>query len=345
MLISYFAGSSKSKKYLESIELGSDWFLSNQSEDFIYYEYHIDRNYHTKENNNLKKMWALRTIAKSANFLNNDALSQLANKGLIYYEYFMDYDDNGDFYYINVGWEDKNIGYSAYAILSLLEMEHPKKDEYIEKFAAGILSQQLTNGRLNEYFYSQKLWNQNFYPGLALYALMEAYEYNENKEYLTAVQNAFSYYKMLWESEPTMWSISQFSRAFNKLYEATDDDEVATFVKSMNNYLLKQHKPQQDCWDFQFKKWITTAIYMEWVISAYETAKANNDRESARCYKNYVQEAAEYIVNLQVVNKEKYELPALWGFLSKTMGSTVRVERNQHAVMALMEAYEIGMFR
>jgi len=345
LLFGFFKSSGQDIKYLDAINLWANWFLNNENDEFIGYEYHIDRNYYTKEDNDIKKLWALRAIAKASNFLENDELKTFANKWLAYYEYFIDYDDMNDFYYVNLGWNNKNIWASAYVILTLLEMEHQKKDEYIEKLANWIIYQQEESGKFKEYFYGGKMWNQNYYPGLASYALMRAYEYNGNEDYLKAVEKSFKYYSLMFESNPSMGFVSQYSMAYSELYKLNKDEKVADFVKEMSDYILKEHKPREVCGKFQFQKGITTASYLEGVISAYQVAKESRDRNKARCYNNYINEAEKYLLTLQVDNTKKYKLPAIGGFLASSSSKTVKVGSEHHAIMALINAYELGILK
>ena len=109
----------------------------------------------------------------------------------------------------------------------------------------------------------------------------------------------------------------------------------------MNDYMLKLHSPKDVCKDFVFSRGITTAVYTEGVIKAYDLAKALKDEQRAECYRNFIKEALDHILSLQVIENEKKE--AIGGFLSSKVSQTMRVDNNQHAVMALIDAYNSGI--
>ncbi|MFC1616088.1 hypothetical protein ACFL21_03025 [Patescibacteria group bacterium] len=330
-------------EFTDSIEKGGEWFLNNQNEDFIYYEYNFVKEEHPDKSHSMREMGALWSITQIYNFTKDNRYRTLAEKGFGYFEKSFKEDKQDNYYYVNVTPQKIKLGYNAFMILSLLEIEHPRKEEYLEKFASGIMYQQNEDGELRTFFYSDRETGKDYYPGEALVSLMALYEYTNDEQYLNTVQKAFPHYRDYFQSNPNTAFVPWQSRAYCKLYQATEDPEVADFVFEMNDYMLDQNMPQAECSDFAFPRGIVTAVFMEGVVQAYKVADQAGDEERKQCYKNFVQEATQYTMDLQIMDVENYTKEAIGGFKGGADSDNMRVDRNQHAVMAIIEAYELGL--
>ena len=70
-------------------------------------------------------------------------------------------------------------------------------------------------------------------------------------------------------------------------------------------------------------------------------AEELGDFERSNCYRNFIEQGSDHILPLQITsNSDSF---ALGGFLGSQSSSTMRVDRNQHAVMALMDAHSLGI--
>lgn len=336
---------SKENRYIRSIKLAGEWFLSNQNESFLYYQYLPFEKVHLNKHHSLREMGALWAIAKLSNYLGDSRYESLAQKGFRHFEKFFEYDEENDFYYVNITPKKIKLGYSAFIILTLLEIDHPKKEYYLDKFAKGIIFMQNRNGSLRTFFYSDRSTGIDYYPGEALFALMSLYEYKKEPRYLKIAQRAFRYYVRYWRKNRNTAFVPWQTRAYHKLYSATAKKEVADFVFEMNDYMLNQHNARQDCINFDFSRGIVTAVYIEGLNLAYGLAKELNDKKRVGCYANFIKEGSDFILSLQVINRGKFAKEAIGGFLQKPNSKTMRVDRNQHAAIALMKAYELGILK
>ncbi len=174
---------------------------------------------------------------------------------------------------------------------------------------------------------------------------MSLYEHKKDNRYLETVEDAFPYYVRYWRGNPNTAFVPWQTRAYQKLYKVTQKREVANFVFEMNDYMLNQHFPGGDCINFDFSKGIVTAVYIEGVNKAYELARQLNDKKRTKCYANFIKESSDFILSLQVTDTNNFEKEAVGGFSKNYNSKSMRVDRNQHAVMALMEAYELGILR
>ena len=332
-------------RYIQSIKLAGEWFLNNQDEAFLYYRYNHLRKRHSQEHYPLREMGALWSIAKLSNFLDDPRYDSLAHRGFRYFEGFFKYDEENDFYFVNIAPQEMELGYSAFIILALLEMDHPRKDYYLDKFAKGIILLQRDDGSLRTFFYSDSSTGTDYYPGEALFALMSLYEYTKDKRYLKIVEKAFPHYVRYWQDNPNTAFVPWQSRAYYGLYEVTRKREVADFVLEMNDYILSQHSPKGNCLRLDLSKGLLTAVYMEGVNKAYQLAREFDDKERLKCYANFILEGSVLILSLQVTDTTNFEKEAIGGFKASHTSRLMRVDGNQHAVMALIEAYELGILR
>ena len=335
--------SDKEKKYLKIINVSGEWFLNNQDESFLHYEYDYLKKIHPKKSHALREMGALWSITKLSSFLKDEKYDVLAKRGFNYFEKYFVYDKENNFLFVNVTPSKVKLGYSAFMTLSLLEIDHPKKEEYLEKFANSILFQQNESGKLSTFFYSERETGQDYYPGEALLALMSLYEHTKDEKYLDAVIKAFPFYVNYFKENPNTAFIPWQTRAYYKLYIATHDEDVAEFLFEMNDFMINEHNPKEYCKDFDFSKGITTAVYLEGVIKAYNLANERDDEKRTSCYFNFIEEALNQIASLQIT--ESIDKKARGGFLGSKTSQTMRVDRNQHAAMALMDAYELGILK
>lgn len=323
--------------------MGGEWFLNNQNDSFLYYRYYPYENRHSTKHHSLREMGALWSIAKLSNFLNDSRYDSLAQKGFRYFEDSFKYDEEDDFYCVNITRNKIKLGYSAFIILTLLEIDHPKKEYYLDKFAQGIINMQNKNGSLNTFFYSNRSSGTDYYPGEALFALISLYEYKNDKRFLEVVENAFPYYVEYWRNRPNTAFVPWQTRAYYQLYKITQKRKFANFVFEMNDYMLERHSPKKQFSDFNFSRGIVTAVYLEGVIKAYELARELNDNKRTKCYANFIKEGLDFIITLQIADSTNFTKEALGGFLGSQKSKSMRADRNQHAVMALMEACEIGI--
>ncbi|MBI3035527.1 hypothetical protein HYY71_04335 [Candidatus Woesearchaeota archaeon] len=333
-------------EYLTAIKLAGEWFQNHKNVNFLYYEYLPFEKKHADETHPLREMGAMWAISKLSSFFDDAEHKQLAERGFRYFEQSFAYDQENDFYYVNIT-KDVKLGYSAFAILSLLELQHTKKDFYLNKFANGLLRQQQSDGSLSPFFFSNRSSGVDYYPGEALLALMHLYEYSHNSDYAKAVEKAFPYYLEYWKSNPNEAFVPWQTQAYYKLYKVNSNKEIAKFIFDMNDFIIKEYSAGS-CDFFNFRKGMVIAAYIEGMNKAYQLAKERGDKKRAECYGNFIKNGSDYILGLQITKKsdfiEHFDDAAIGGFVGNANSYSMRVDRNQHAVMALMEAYQLGFW-
>lgn len=311
----------------DSIKNGGEWFLNNQNDNFLHYEYDYKNNAYTPDSHALRETAALWSIATLSNYLGDERYEILSQKGFSYFEeHFVEVND-----YIYVDIETPSLGYNAFLILALLEMEHHNKDIYLEKLANGILVLQQEYGKINAYFNSDSDANQQYYPGEALVALMSMYEYTGDERYLDATKKGFVYYKQFWREEPNIAMIPWHSRAYYKLYQATNNYEVADFVFEMNNALVKYY----DFGNCHFMFRGSELVFVEGMN--YALLLANEVNQPTSCYHKFIRKATTKAMKKQIQSDDITN--------GAFPHSTLRIDHNQHALMALMDAKKYGIIQ
>lgn len=329
--------------YDEAIRLGGEWFLNNQNDDFLFYEYDLAKKIHPKTNQRLREMGALWSITLLRDYLNDPRYEVLAQKGFSFFERHFVLDENRKMITINITPKNTKLAYNAFAILTLLSLDRPQKDEYLSLFANGIEYQQLPSGELQTFFFQPQKTGVDYYPGEAIFSLMSLHEKTQEKRLLEVTKNAFPFYRDYWRGNKNTGFIPWQTRGYRKYFDATQKQEVADFIFEMNDWLLSEHKPKEECSHFTFSRGGVVSVFMEGVIQAYDTAEKLGDTKHQECYRNFVQEGSNFLLTLQVTSEEPYGKAALGGFRSSASSNEQRVDNNQHAVTALIDARQRGL--
>lgn len=325
-----------------AIELGGEWFLNNQDPDaFLYYQYDASKDEHGDTHHSMREMGSLWSLTLLAEYLEDDRYWEAAQRG---YDYFADtyvYDEESDFTYINITPSKIKLGYNAFAILTLLELpEVEGRDETLRRLANGILHQQQEDGELKTFYFSERATGVDYYPGEALLALVALYEETGDEQYLDAVELAFPWYRSYWLNNPNSAFIPWQTQAYVRYLEHRENQEMVDFVFLMSDYMLESYAADHYCGQFDHES-IVTAVYVEGINKAYELAKEHGENDRRQCYGRFIESGLELVISLQWTEEEP--LSAYGGFVGSEGGTTMQVDRNQHAVMALMGAKELGL--
>lgn len=321
----------------QAVDLAGQWFLNNQNDNFLYYEYYPATNTHSEETHQLRELASLWSITNMANFTGDQKYQELTDRGLNYFERFIYDDKSNGFSYLKFGNQEVKLGNSAFMLLTLVDSGRPDREDIITRLADGIVFHQKEDGSLRTHFYSDKNSSQDYYPGEALVALMTLYEKNGNQKYLDAVDKAFLYYQNYWNSNPNTAFIPWQTRAYYKFYQSNPDQAIADFIFTMNDYLLDQYNPADNCDKFTFDQGSVTAVHLEGTIQAYKLARELDDQTHQNCYQNFINQGLAYISTLQVQPDSGFPETATGGIWDGPAHISHRVDRNQHAVMAFMD--------
>ena len=339
-----------------SIELGGEWFIHNQSEeDFLHYKYLPYKDRYSTDNNDVRKMGALWSINTLYNFTSDERHRDLAEKGMQYFESFIEEENSEGVSYVTID-EKRKLAYPAFLIFSLIQMkEYSNRDEYLNAIARSILAHQREDGSYQTYLGSNKTGGEDYYPGEANLALMLLYKSTKDARYMEAVKKSFSYYQNHWKQNKTSAFVPWHTQALFILYQFDPKEEYRDFIFEMSDYmLLKQQTPyvykeKRFIGGFNDSPGISTSSYLEGLIDAYRLAKSTGDRVRERKYANAIRLAVKFLLRLQFREDNMYKLEELnnlarGGFRQSRDSSNLRVDNNQHATMALIKIYREKLF-
>lgn len=331
-----------------AIQNGGEWFLNNQDESFLYYKYHPLTKSWPDSHHSTREFGALWSITLLADFLQDSRYDDLAYRGWEHFKETFVYDEASDFMYVNITPEKVKLSYNAFAILVLLNLEDEKKDYYLDKLARGILEHQGEDGEYDTFFFSDRDSGTDYYPGQSILALMSLYEVTDNYSYLESVEKALPFYQNYWDEHANTAFVPWQTQGYYKYYQATGSTEAAEFIFAMNDFMVETYDEGESCSSFKFPG-IVMAVYVEGMNKAYMLADELGDADRKRCYKNFIQEGLTDVMSLQFPmegqNLDDFDLPAWGGFFGSEEDLTMQVDRNQHAVTALMGAYELGLVK
>lgn len=345
----FLLGCSGSTGAYDAIKAGGEWFLKNQDPSFLYYQYEPLTDTWPDSHHAVREFGSLWSITQLADFLQDPRYEDLAYKGWDYFKPYFMQDTKNNFTVVNISPPQVKLSYNAFAILVLLELEDPHKEALLEGLANGILYQQISTGELLTLFYSDSGTGKDYYPGQALLALMSLYESNGNETYLAAVKKALPHYEAYFEVHPNTAFVPWQTQAYYKYYEATGDADAAKFVFAMNDFMVQQFQKDDTCSEFNFSVGIVAGVYVEGMNKAYALADELDDAARKECYGAFIQAGSQAVMDLQFPldgqNPDEFGEAAYGGFFGTESDLTMRVDRNQHAVMALMGAYELGLVK
>jgi hypothetical protein len=290
-------------------------------------------------------------VARLGNFFNDQQYKEFAGRGYEYYEQFFKYDANQDISFVNVTPQRIKLGYNPFVILTALNLDQSRTEDQLEeldRFARGILSLQNDDGSFKTHFYSNKTGGVDFYPGASMYALMRLFHITDNTDYLQAVEMAYPFYRDYFERSPNRQFVVWQTLALNELYATTKKREIAEFILRMNRFLINDQLQDEDdteCRQFEFRDGAYTGAYMQAVASAYSLAQTQGEGEMANCFKNYIEQGADYLQDLQIEATNRFDAKADGGFLMSEEKTEMRIHYTAHAVMGLIRGYTAGLLR
>lgn len=328
---------------------GAEWFLNNQDESFLHYEYDPHTDEWAEVQHSMREMGAMWSISQMWRYLDDERYEALSYRGFEHFAQHFEYDAENDLTYVNITPQKIKLGYNAFAILTLLELDYEDKEALLQTLANGILYLQEDSGELRTFFYSDRDTGTDYYPGQALLAIMHLYNETGDPAYLEVMRKAFDYYsEVYWAQSPNTAFVPWQSQAFAEYYAVEPRQDVADFVFAMNDFMVASFAEEvNSCDSFDTSAGVVMAVYMEGMNPAYALAEELGETRRAECYANFIRQSADAVLELQFPNgiekPHQFSKAADGGFYGSTKDQTMRVDRNQHAIMGLMGAKKLGL--
>lgn len=332
-----------------AIRRGGEWFLANQNDQFLHYRYDPIGREWAEARHAARELATLWAVAKLASFLDDARFEALAKRGFDCFLPSVMHEPQRDLAVVAITPRRIKLNYSAFMMLALLEHPIPGREETLAQLARGVMSLQQPDGHLRTFFNTLETSGTDFYPGQAMLALMALHEATGEPAYLRCVERAFPYYRSYWRADPTRAFVPWHSQALSRLYRATGNPDIADFVFEMNDELAAGLTHEAGPELFDFSSGAVVAVYIEGLNQAFRLAQDFGDRQRAARYATLVRHGAEAVMALQCPTAEQneadFDAPAIGGFFLRPDELEMRIDHNQHAVMALMGACEVGLLR
>ncbi len=338
----------------ERIELAQAWFINNidESTGLVHYSYLPSADIYIARENKTRELAGLWSMAASQKFLDNDRLNDIVKNTL---DYYIDRVECRSDYCV-VKFDGKTLlSYNAFVVLTLAEYtDYPDHKNWLDKLSRGLLAHQRADGSFRTEFTSDSDSGIDYYPGEAMLALMRAYKLTGEKNYLNAVGSAIPYYRAYWRGNNNTAFIPWHTQVNYLYYLETKNSSSADFVFEMNDWLIDLHQIKQS--EFHdvlgaFPKSdprYSTSAYLEGINDAYSLAVELGDREHQIRYKDSIKWATRFILLTQYTDQNTFYLPdpqrAIGGFRRSLINNEQRIDCTQHALLALIKAYNNSLF-
>ncbi|MBI2667753.1 terpene cyclase/mutase family protein [Candidatus Woesearchaeota archaeon] len=329
------------KEELENrLNLAGEWLLRMQmSNGNMEYEYFPLTDEYSKERNMIRhtaSLWGFGLLYQNTK---DQKYSNALEKGinLVLNEYYTEEDD---FAYIKFN-NEVNIGTSGFIILAMLSSENPNKyKNEIEKLKNFIIRQQREDGSFKTYYLEEKE-DSEYYPGEALLALINLYEYDKNEEYLDVLNKALPYYMNYFDENPNVAMVTWHSQAYSKAFLITKNPEYAKYVFILNDWVTKRQNFGGDkliLGGYGSNPGISTSVYNEGVNDAFLVAKELNNEDKIKRYKLSIKLANQFLLKLQSMDKNNKN--SFGGFGTNLNNPNQRIDHTQHSINSLRKTIE-----
>ena len=336
------------------LKLARSWILDKRKEDygFLHYEYLPTSNSFPKTNNLIRQMGTLWSIAKNANYYQDEEMRELAFEGL---DYFLDFQrQEGDRIYIWPPKDSPKIAYNAFILLALCEVEsYPLQNQIMDALGRGLVAQQRSDGGFDTVFREKTEAGIDFYPGEVLTALATYAEKAKKPEIYEVLKKAFPYYSNHFRNSPNTAFVPWHSQAYTILYLHTQEKQYAEFVFEINNWLIQNHQILKNpeyldfLGGFRTQPNYSSTAFLEGVACALHLAKQIQHPEYVSKYQESFLLGLRFIFQLQYDHSDVFHLiapeHALGGIRTSMTDSLQRIDMAQHFINALLlsENYQL----
>lgn len=247
----------------------------------------------------------------------------------------------------------------ATALVCLAMIDAPSADRYAlerGKLIAAMLAMQKPDGSFRtSYPPASGESSQDYFPGEALLALAKHYVQTRDGAIHDACDKSLPFYQAYYrERKPPMF-IPWQAQAWGHFARETRLRKYADFVFEMSDTLIPLQIAGRTGPDRIYnggfdvygrgRAGISSAVYVEGLVDALKTARAFNDAKRAAAYEKTIRAAVPFLLQLRFKPEETFfvQTPSevLGGFRDSPADPTLRIDHSQHALAALLGAYEV----
>lgn len=346
----------------ERMQLMRDWFLANERKGntLPYFYDPVDDSF-GKNNNIIRQLLATQGIFALARELDDAELREVGKRNLaaVFRKYFETEEEAGFGFFEGNG--KVKLGGAALGIVTILEGELTEKySAELVALANFVEAMQQPDGSFKTFYRPPDFaTNERFYSGEALLAAAQLFKFSGEAKWLNFVERSFEYYRL----KITENFLPQFApwhtMAYAEIFERTGEQKYADFIFWLNDKLIAEmleKNPAEPATLGRFynsKKRAeygpphssSTAIYIEGVTYAVETAEKLGDEKRVKNYREAVRLGARSLLQLQFTfeNSREFKNPErLVGAIRRAVNrAEIRIDQIGHAANALPRVKKI----
>lgn len=336
-----------------SLLLSGLYILNNQNDDgSLEYLYYPSEHRFSSLNNMIRQFMTTIALAEMHKFTNNNNYKEAFSKNIKFNldNYYTEDNGFGIIFFDN----EAKLGAAAFAIISILKNDNEHYNNPLNNLIKTVeFLHNETDGSFRTFYIpEERNDNQYFYPGEAMLALMMLYEKTGNQEYLSMVKRSFDYYSVYYMDKMNPAFIPWHTQALYLLYQETKNRTYADYIFKINDWLLLIQEKKCDnpkhlgrFYDPEHNEYgvphaSSTAVYVEGLSYAYRLAKEFNDGERMQSYRGAMLLGARSLIELQFKNKDvrgREDAHIIFGGIrTSTDTDEIRIDNNQHAIMAFL---------
>ncbi len=240
--------------------------------------------------------------------------------------------------------EPATVAELSFLLLALIEID--SNDPLAAKIAATLWSAIDHHGRVATHARAEDAGeaHQDYFPGQLLLALARAAERGVAPVDEARLTRAFHYYRHRFRIRHRWGMASWHTQAFAAWHRAAPRADFARFAFEIADWALEYQQSKTGGFinDHQSDgPGYTTALYLEGIAAALNTAEALGDRERAARYRRACERGWQFLDGLIYQPRDRRHLPhpgwAMGGLRANALSSDVRIDFVSHALGAALE--------
>lgn len=339
--------------FKETAKLGSDWLVQDQNKDGTFrYKYYLSSGQYSLDDNIVRQMCAAYGLATAYNFFGDkkyfDASKLSIDHAISISKTYKLGNKTGRFLPFKGDVKSNAVAVLVLAIVELSKNNPQIQSEYsnVLKELAFYITQSYTEKDvfLDRYDVTSGTYfkkdDYDYNTGESLLALIELEKIMPDKSNKEIISKASSRLMQIYSDEMKTPFYGWGAKAYLKLYEENPQTEYRDFIFQMTDKMM------QTDYFAQGKTTIVLSVFLEGLIPVSSFAYDMKDAPRHRLYHNKAINALSRLEKLQIKSKgdlsdEVYSV-VRGAFCSNPLCMTVRVDNNQHGIMANISAIQFG---
>ncbi|MBU1090005.1 hypothetical protein KKF38_04430 [Patescibacteria group bacterium] len=347
----------------ERMQLMRNWFLTNARDgDTLPYFYDPADSSFQKDNNIIRQLLTTQGIFALARELEDAELREVGEQNLaaVFRKYFKTEETpQSSDGMLTFGFFEGNgkvkLGGAALGIIAILEGELTEKySEELAALANFLEAMQQPNGSFQTFYRPADFeTNERFYSGEALLAAARLFEFSGEAKWLDFVERGFEYYRPKITENFSPQFVPWHTMAYAEIFERTGEQKYADFIFWLNDELIAEMLEKNPIEPATLGRFYnsekhaeygpphssSTAVYVEGLTYAFETAEKIDDGERVKNYREAVRLGTRSLLQLQFTfeNSREFENPErLVGAIRRAVDrNEIRIDQIGHTANAL----------